>query len=131
MTLMDLRQQVLFQTGSDLEDLGDFQPHLTDYLNDGYDRLCVAMDGQHVAEDSEAHPPLAMERDEPALPAWAHSAIADWATWLIYRNGSATRQSRGYAFRAAFEAVENRLRGLTAEQKGQRSAPARFGNIPL
>ena len=33
MTLLELKQQVMFQTGNDAEDLGDFQPHLTDYLN--------------------------------------------------------------------------------------------------
>jgi len=131
MTLQDLRQQVLFQTGNDLDDLGDFQPHLTDYLNDGYDRLCVALCGEHVSEDSAEHPPLVMERDEPALPAWAHGAVGDWATWLIYRNGSATRQSRGYAFRASFEAAEKKLRGMTAEEKGLKSTGAHFGNIPL
>ena len=42
MNLLELKQQVMFQTGNDADDLGDFQPHLTDYLNEGYDRLMMA-----------------------------------------------------------------------------------------
>lgn len=111
MDLASLRQQVMFQIGGDVEDVQDFLPYLTDYLNEGYDRLAVAAYGRHVCEEDEDYQPLAHDKSAPNLPAWTHRAIADWATWLICRNGSAQRQSRGYAFRKAFEDVENRLRG--------------------
>ena len=110
MDLSALRQQVLFQTGGDAEDVQDYLPHLTQYLNEGYDRLLMAACGRHVGEGAEEDPPLSHDRSTPNLPAWTHRAIADWATWLICRNGNAQRQSRGYAFRRAFEEVESRLR---------------------
>ena len=110
MDLSALRQQVMFQIGGDAEDIQDFLPYLTDYLNEGYDRLVMAAHGRHVGEEGNDFAPLAHEKSAPELPAWTHRAIADWATWLICRNGSAQRQNRGYAFRRAFEDVENRLR---------------------
>ena len=121
MDLSALRQQVMFQIGGDAEDVQDFLPYLTDYLNEGYDRLLMAAYGRHAGEDDAR--PLQHDRSVPALPAWTHRAIADWATWLICRNGNTQRQNRGYAFRRAFEDVESRLR---AAQSG------RFiHNIPL
>ena len=110
MDLAALRQQVMFQIGGDAEDVQDFLPYLTDYLNEGYDRLAVAAHGRHVCQEDEDYQPLAHEKSTPNLPAWTHRAIADWATWLICRNGSTQRQNRGYAFRKAFEDVESRLR---------------------
>jgi len=123
MDLSALRQQVMFQIGGDAEDVQDFLPYLTDYLNEGYDRLVMAAHGRHVGEGENDFAPLAHGKSVPELPAWTHRAIADWATWLICRNGNAQRQNRGYAFRRAFEDVESRLR---AAQSG------RFiHNIPL
>lgn len=121
MTLLEMKEQVLFQTGSDAADLADVLPHLLEYLNDGYDRLLTAYTGAHVSADGD-HPPLRHDKSEPDLPAWAHAAVADWATWCMYRNGASARQSRGYAFRAAFEDAERRLRGMQAGKY--------FGNIP-
>ena len=119
MILLELKQQVMFQTGNDAEDLGDFLPHLTDYINEGYDLLLMACEKQHVGEDSGVHP-LAHDKSEPELPAWMHRSLADYAAWLVYRNGSAQKQSRGYVFRKAFEetlsrarnAGENRIHGI-------------------
>lgn len=114
MTLVELKQQVMFQTGNDAQDLGDFQPHLTDYLNEGYDRLVRAYADAHLNDESGAYPALLHDRSMPGLPEWAHRAIADYATWMVYRNGSAVRQNRGYVFRKAFDDVENRLRASRA-----------------
>lgn len=111
MDLSALRQQVMFQIGGDAEDVQDFLPFLNDYLNEGYDRLVMAAFGKHVCAQVEDYQPLSHDLSQPNLPAWTHRAIADWATWLICRNGNAQRQNRGYAFRRAFEDVENRLRG--------------------
>ena len=33
MTLEELKNQVMFRTGNDAADLGDFLPHVVDYLN--------------------------------------------------------------------------------------------------
>ena len=110
MELSALRQQVMFQIGGDAEDIQDFLPFLTDYLNEGYDRLAIAAYARHVGDAENDLMPLKHERSTPELPEWTHRAIADWATWLICRNGNTQRQNRGYAFRRAFEDVEGRLR---------------------
>lgn len=123
MDLSAIRQQVMFQIGGDAADVQDFLPHLTQYINDGYDRLTMAASGQHVGGGEDEYPPLLHEKSRPELPEWTHQAIADFATWLICRNGSAQRQNRGYAFRRAFENVENRLR--------MAGSPSYFRHIPL
>lgn len=111
MDLSAIKQQVMFQIGGDAEDVQDFLPYLTRYINDGYDRLTMVAYGQHVGDGADDTPALSHARSIPVLPEWTHPAIADYATWLICRNGNAQRQNRGYAFRRAFENVENRLRG--------------------
>ena len=110
MDLSAIKQQVMFQIGGDAEDVQDFLPYLTRYINDGYDRLTMVAYGQHVGDGADDTPALSHDRSIPVLPEWTHPAIADYATWLICRNGNAQRQNRGYAFRRAFENVENRLR---------------------
>ena len=122
MTLEEMKQQVMFQTGNDAEDLGDYLPHVVDYLNDGYDRLMVAFCGMHVSDDG-AFMPLRHDKSMPELPQWSHAAIADWATWRIFANGAAGRQNRGLAFRASFEEAERRLRCESAGQV--------FKNLPM
>lgn len=122
MTLEQLKQQVMFQTGNDEADLGDFVPHVGEYLNDGYDRLMFAHTGLHVSVDSP-YAPLRHDKSTPELPEWTHSAIADWATWLIYRNGAPNRQNRGLAFRASFDETERKLRTAKAGKL--------FHNIPM
>ena len=118
MTLAEIKNMVMFQTNNDKDDLGDFLPYLDTYFNDGYDRLCVAFSGEHSGQDSDNYPPLRKDKEVPNLPDWVHSAIADWATWLVYRNGNAAKQSRGFQYRSAFEYAENKLRAMSASQKG-------------
>ena len=129
MTLKQLLAAVLFETGNDADDLGDFQPHLTDYINEGYDRLVKAFTGEHVSEESENYPPLVHEKSQPCLPSWAHRAIADYAAWMIYRNGSVQKQSRGHAFLRSFEEATAKLRN-EAGRRSTSSAGGRFTNIP-
>ena len=95
MDLSALRQQVMFQIGGDAEDVKDFLPHLNDYINEAYDRLVMAAHGRHLCPEDERFQPLSHELSQPTLPAWTHRAIADWATWLVCRNGSAQRQICG------------------------------------
>lgn len=101
MTLSQIQGQIMFQTNNDADDLGDFTPHINDYINDGYDRIVTIWDSQHVP--STNYPKLSAGTDAPNLPEWMHRYIADWATWLIYRNGNPQKQQRGMAFRASFE----------------------------
>lgn len=107
MTLLEIQEQVMFQTNNDADDLGDYTPHIDDYINEGYDRIAVVWDNSHVP--SENYPRLDNAEDEPNLPMWIHRYIADWATWLIYRNGNPQKQQRGLAYRQSFEDLLSRL----------------------
>ena len=109
MTLQQIRQQVMFQIGGDEADLGDYLPHLNDYINEGYDQLLAAVNGKHLSDEGE-YPPRRHEKSQPELPAHLHRALADYAAWMVYRNGSAQRQSRGAVFRRAFEECLSRAR---------------------
>lgn len=136
MNLLEIKQHVLFQTNNDADDLGDFLPHLTDYINEGYDRLVVAWCGEHVSDDSETYTPLKTDKASPELPAWTHRAIADWATWLIYRNGNAGKQNRGVPYRQGAEEMFALVRGMMDSGKAVvRTDTAKEGryirNIPL
>lgn len=114
MTFDEICEQVMFQTNNDVDDLPDFEPHLADYINEGYDILVHNYTGKHVATDSE-YPPLRkmneqMEKpDVPLLPEYAHRALADYATYMVYRNGNTVKQNRGMAFYSAFLQVMSKL----------------------
>lgn len=121
MTLTEIENEVMFQTNNDADDLGDYVPYLVDYVNEGYDRLVYAWTGEH------AETKLADESDTPVLPEWTHRALADWATWLVYRNGNPQKQNRGYAFRTAFEEVLGKI----IAEGGKDGKVTNFFNIPV
>ena len=107
MTLNDIRNHVLFQTQNDADDLGEFQPALEQYINEGYDKLVyIVTGGGHLDDKDKAgeveYATLVGGTEEPALPAWTHRAIADYATYMIYRNGNAIKQNRGMAYYQSF-----------------------------
>lgn len=132
MTLSEIQEQVMFQSNNDADDLGDFAPHVDDYINEGYDRIVVVWDNQHVP--SEEYPRLVDNGDEPNLPAWIHRYIADWATWLIYRNGNPQKQNRGQAYRFSFEQMLAQLSGMGGKngmnEDGSLKKYKNFINIP-
>ena len=132
MTLSEIQEQVMFQTNNDADDLGDYTPHINDYINDGYDRITIIWDNRHVP--SAEYPRLENPTDEPLLPAWIHRYLADWATWLIYRNGNPQKQNRGAAFRTAFEDMLGRLAGAGGkaglDTDGNPIRYRKFRNIP-
>ena len=124
MTLSEIQEQVMFQTNNDADDLGDYTPHIDDYINEGYDRIAVVWDSQHVP--STDYPALENGTDEPNLPEWIHRYIADWATWLIYRNGNPQKQQRGRAYWQHFMELLSKLadgggkNGIDEETGGQK-----------
>lgn len=130
MTLSEIQEQVMFQTNNDADDLGDFTPHIDDYINEGYDRIVILWDRQHVP--SADYPRLTEEDDVPNLPQWLHRYLADWATWLIYRNGNPQKQQRGYAFRQSFEDMLSMIASGKAgfNEDGSKKRFTRFINIP-
>ena len=136
MNLLEIKQHVLFQTNNDADDLGDFLPHLTDYINEGYDKLIVAWCGEHVSDDHETYTPLRNDKSVPEVPVWTHRAIADWATWLLYRNGNAGKQNRGVLYKQSAEELFATVQGLMDSAKAvNRTEAAKAGryirNIPL
>lgn len=126
MRVSDIETAVMFQTNNDMEDVGDFQPCLLGYINEGYDKLLFAYCGLHPAENSETYKPLKLATDIPATPEWTHRALADYATWLVYRNGNTYKQNRGLRFLQAFEEVINKV----LSSGGESGSPRHFINIP-
>lgn len=133
MTFAELKDHVMFQTNNDADDLGDYLPHVDDYLNEGYDRIVKVWDKSNVPSDG--YPKLAEDDDVPVLPEWMHRYIADWATWLIYRNGNPQKQNRGMAFRSSFLEMLSQLSdgggksGLNED--GSQKHYKNFRNIPV
>lgn len=132
MTLGEIKDQVMFQTNNDADDVADFLPHLVDYINEGYDRLMVAWDKSHVP--GVTYDRLEVDPDEPELPEWTHRALVDWATWLIYRNGNPQKQQRGMAYRNSFEEIRAKIldEGGSAgvDENGNTIQYKKFRNIP-
>lgn len=132
MTLSEMQEHIMFQTNNDADDLGDFVPHINDYINEGYDRVAVIWDNQHVP--STDYPFLEEDDDVPNVPEWIHRYIADWATWLIYRNGNPQKQNRGMAYRTAFEQMLAKLADMGGKnglnEDGTMKKYRNFINIP-
>ena len=133
MTLGEIKEQVMFQTNNDSEDVGDFLPALNDYVNEAYDRLVSVWTKSHVPQ--EDYPRLTEDTDVPNVPVWTHRFLADWATWLVYRNGNPQKQQRGYAYREAFLSMlatvsdEGGASGLNED--GTQKRYKKFINIPV
>ena len=131
MTLAEIKEQVMFQTNNDAEDLGDYEPHINDYVNEGYDRLVSAWNKGHVTDDNR----LEMDMDEPDLPLWTHRALVDYATWLIYRNGNPQKQQRGMTYLNNFQQILSKIldEGGAAglNEDGTQVRYNKFRNIPV
>ena len=114
MTVLEIKNLIMFQTNNDADDLGDYLPHITSYINEGYDRAAMAYANEHVSTDSETYLPLNHDKSSPEVPDWMHRAIADWATWLVYRNGNQNKQGRGVVFRNSAEETFTKARNAAA-----------------
>lgn len=133
MTLGEIKDQIMFQTNNDQEDIEDYLPHVLDYINDGYDRLVNVWEKTHIPQ--EFYPKLVNDTDVPNLPEWTHRALCDWATWLVYRNGNPQKQNRGMAYYQAFQEVLAKIsdmggaNGLNPD--GTQKIYKNFRNIPV
>lgn len=132
MTLLEIKNHIMFQTNNDSEDIEDYLPHVGDYINEAYDRMVSAWTRNHIPQGE--YPRLTEDTDVPNLPEWTHRAICDWATWLVYRNGNPQKQQRGYAFRSAFEEVLAKIAGeggaAGLNEDGTQKRYKYFINIP-
>jgi len=133
MTLAEIKNQIMFQTNNDEEDIEDYLPHVVDYINDGYDRLVKVWTKSHMPNGEFEK--LEYDTDEPQLPEWTHRALCDWATWLVYRNGNPQKQQRGRAYYENFMLVlaqlsdEGGAAGLNED--GTNVQYKYFRNIPV
>ena len=129
MTYAEIKDLVMFQTNNDSDDLGDYLPYVSSYVNEGYDKLVLAYTGTHT-DAAGAYPPLYNDSEVPLTPGWTHKAIADWATWLVYRNGNPQKQQRGFVFEQSAEQVFSRVRSAGGAA-GIANPVTQFTNIPL
>jgi hypothetical protein len=111
MVVSDIKERVMFQTNNDRDDAHEYEPHLLDYINEGYDILLYEVSGVHVGDTG--YPRLDDNTDEPvaaSVPEWAQNALSDYASYRICLNGNAQRQSRGMVFLASFNRIKGRLK---------------------
>lgn len=109
MNVSEIKARVMLQTNNDTDDVGDFEPILLDYINEGYDKMLTDAIGVHVGDTD--YPLLTSDTDEPAtaIPVWAHGALADYATYRIYMNGSSSKQTRAYSYLSNFNRAKTSL----------------------
>lgn len=121
MTLSELNEHIMHQTNNDLDDLGDYQPSITRYINEGYDKLVEAYANTHIDTENASgvveFPSLVSQGDTPAIPGWMHRAIGDYATYMMYRNGNVTKQNRSIPYYQAFLEVLNKARFANGKKK--------------
>lgn len=128
MTYAEIKNLVMFQTNNDADDLGDYLPQVNTYVNEGYEELILAYASEHLDADGD-YPPLRNDSETPLLPIWSHKALADWATWCIYRNGNPQKQQRGSVFKEDFDTVMRRIRGAGGST-GITTPITAFTNLP-
>ena len=63
MTLGEIKYHVMFQTNNDVDDIGDYEPHIKDYINEAYDRLVRVWAKVHTKFNAEDYPSLADVQD--------------------------------------------------------------------
>lgn len=127
MTVQQLYDMVMIQTGNDTTDITDYATEVAAYVNEGYSKLYEKyMNTAEVVELTDAD-------ESPLLPDHMHRYIADWATWRMYMNGNPSRQQRGFAFKQSFDdffAKVPRGGGITdTDALEARAASMRFKNL--
>ena len=130
MTVGEIKNQIMFQTNNDTDDVDDYEPYLLEYINDGYDRLVKVYAKVHVSTTSEEFTPLSDNDETPLVPEWTHKYIADWASWMIYRNGNPQKQQRGLAFRESFLECLRKIENEGGRHGELFGTAKRFRNMP-
>ena len=101
MTKAEIREKALYWIGAEAGDGAEFAPHLDDAIEEGYGRMRIAA--------GEDWPEPMGDADSPDLPAWAHSALADFAAYMALRDGGADRRQRAAAHYTRYYQAESRL----------------------
>ena len=100
MTFANIRDMVMFQTGNDTSDYAEFEPSLSEYINEGYGVIQRDLFRKQVGIDFNR---MVAADDTPDIPEALHRSIADYATYMVYRNGNVARQNRGVPFYQYFQ----------------------------
>lgn len=114
----EIRDMVMTQSGNDPSDSSEYEPALSQYINEGYGNLLYEYSHERISTAQGAqYPYLKNEMDVPILPEYLHRPIADYATYLIYRNGNISKQQRGNSFYAQYmkalgDARSDSMRGM-------------------
>lgn len=139
MTFEGMMQRAMFQYNADWDDVSDYEPHVDAYVNDGYDQVLYALTSYHL-DELEMFPTLVRGVDDavvPGVPAWTHQPIADFATYMLYRNGNPQKQSRGTYFLQRFNECLSKCKDLAGkmtfnEETGEMTIskkPPQFFNV--
>jgi hypothetical protein len=129
MTYAEIKDLVMHQINYDSDDVDEYEPYIGAYINEGYNELVYAYAGVYVTNASTTYPTLVNGEDEPATPEWTHKALADWATWMVYRNGSPAKQNRGYLYKQSFDQMVGRVRAAGGST-GIAAKITVFSNVP-
>lgn len=117
MTFEQMMQRAMFQYNADWDDVTDYTPHVDAYVNDGYDQVLYALTSYHL-NDLPLFPSLDRDDDAdvvPGVPEWTHQPIADYATYMLYRNGNPQKQSRGTYFLQSFRECISKCKDLAGK----------------
>jgi hypothetical protein len=102
MELNDLKDLVMLQLGEDTADVEEYETLIETYLQSGYELLMYKRKGGNLTDVK----PLEQEN---LLPIWAHTALADYATYRILITGNSAKQNRAQAFYASFAEILSKL----------------------
>ena len=125
MTLGEIKEAALFQTSNDVEDIDDFRPVLSVYIDEAYDQLVFAWAQQHPSDYNHHYPLLKEREDVPRLPDWTHQALADWASYRILSSGNVGKQNRAGVFRGRFDEILRKI----AYEGGRQGRGFSFQNV--
>lgn len=114
MTVKEIKDFIMHQhMDMSPEDALDYLPYLLVYINEGYEKIVQAWAKARVG--SKDFPALISDNDVPNVPERYHKLLCDWATWCMYRNGNAQKQSRGQAYLYAFNDGLSEIRNAGGE----------------
>ena len=126
MTVAEIKRLVVEQFGQTEEEMREHMPKIISYINDGYDLMVDAWK-PHKHVGGEEYPRLTRNDETPLVPEWLHGYLADYATYLVYRNHNPQRQQRGIPYLQRFNEAIGRLK---TEGDGEEPGyPGRFMNL--
>ena len=113
MTKQQIRQKALYWIGAESWDGDEFAPHLDDAIEEARGEMELAA--------GREWPQALSDNESPDAPVWAQDAMAEYAAYMMLRNGSPDKRERAAAHYARFHQAVSRVRmkdGETVEFTG-------------